>query len=223
VLRFGERIKDVAEMFGTTERKLRALNDLSDSDPVLPGARLKVPDVEPEAPPAPTEPAVVGVPGQSFHYPADRRHIFYRVQPGDSCGAIAKFFHVSLDELRMWNSVNTEAALMNGMSLQLWVPEGVDLKNAVYLTEADVRPLVVGSEPFFEYHESLRDRVRVRYQVKAGDTLETLAQRYDLSVGSIARINNFSRDRTLVEGSAIILYVPSKDAPKPDPRQAARD
>jgi murein DD-endopeptidase MepM/ murein hydrolase activator NlpD len=86
-----------------------------------------------------------------------------------------------------------------------------------------VRPLVVGSEPFFEYHESLRDRVRVRYQVKAGDTLETLAQRYDLSVGSIARINNFSRERTLVEGSAIILYVPSKDAPKPDPRQAERD
>jgi LysM repeat protein len=63
----------------------------------------------------------------------------------------------------------------------------------------------------------------VRYQVKAGDTLETLAQRYDLSVGSIARINNFSPQRTLVEGSAIILYVPSKDAPKPDPRQAARD
>jgi membrane-bound lytic murein transglycosylase D len=222
VVRFGERIKDVAEMYGTTERKLRALNDLSDSEPVLPGARLKVPDVEAETPPAPSEPTVVGVPGQAFRYEG-RRHIFYRVQSGDSAGAIAKFFHVSLDELRMWNSVNTEAALMSGMSLQMFVPEGVDLKNAVYLTEADVRPLVVGSEPFFEYHESLRDRVRVRYQVKPGDTLETLAQRYDLSVGSIARINNFSRERALVAGSEIILYVPSKDAPKPDPRQAARD
>jgi membrane-bound lytic murein transglycosylase D len=224
VLRFGERLKDVAEMYGTTERKLRALNDLADSDPVLPGARVKVPDVEPDKLPAPSEPAVVGVPGQSFHYPG-RRHIYYRVQSGDTASVIAKFFHVSLDEMRAWNSVNTEAALMSGMTLQLFVPEGVDLKAAVYLSEADVRPLVVGSDPFFEYHEAQRDRVRLRYRVKSGDTLETLAQRYDLSVGWIARINGFSRERQLAEGAEIILYVPSKDkdAPKPDPRQAARD
>ena len=221
VLRFGERLKDVADMYGTSEHKLRALNDLSDSDPVLPGTRLIVPDVAPELQPPPAEPTVVGVPGQAFEYP-DRRHIYYRVQSDDTAPAIARFFQVSLDELRGWNEINTEAALVPGMVLQLFVPRGVDLKQAVYLTDAQVQPLVVGSDEFFAYHEAQRDRVRVRYRVKPGDTLSSLSERFDLSVGSIARINGFSPNRALAADSEIILYVPNKDADD-QARQAERD
>jgi hypothetical protein len=88
----------------------------------------------------------------------------------------------------------------------------VDLTRAVYLTPESVRPLVVGSDAFFDYHEAMRDRVRVRYRVRAGDSMSSLAERYDLSIGSIARINGFSRDKDLRADSEIILYVPSKDA-----------
>ena len=53
-----------------------------------------------------SEPAVVGVPGQAFRY-ADRRHIFYRVQRGDTRRAIASVLPASaLDELRMWNAIS---------------------------------------------------------------------------------------------------------------------
>jgi membrane-bound lytic murein transglycosylase D len=52
VLRFGERLRDVAEMYGTSERKLQKLNDLDASDDVRPGMRLRVPDVEPQPPQA---------------------------------------------------------------------------------------------------------------------------------------------------------------------------
>ena len=212
VLRFGERLKDVAEMYGTTERKLRALNELSDGESVRPGARLRVPDVAPEPPPAPAaEPQVVGVPDQAFDYDG-RRNVFYRVTSGDSPTGIASFFQVSLDELRTWNAISTDSALHAGMILQLFVPASVDLARAVYLPAEQVRPLVVGSDAFFDYHEALRDRVRVRYRVRPGDTLTSLAERYDLSIGSIARINGFSREKTLQVDSEIILYVPSKDA-----------
>jgi len=211
VLRFGERVKDVAEMYGTTERKLRALNDLSGDEPVRPGARLRVPDVEPAAPAPPSEPVVVGVPDQAFHYEG-RRHIFYRVQSGDSPEQIARFFRVGLDEVRMWNAISTDNALHTGMVLQLFVPNGVELARAVYLRPESVRPLIVGSNEFFDYHEALRDRVRVRYRVRSGDTLSSLAERFELSVGSIARINGFSREKSLQADSEIILYVPTKDA-----------
>jgi membrane-bound lytic murein transglycosylase D len=93
----------------------------------------------------------------------------------------------------------------------------------VYLAPERVRVLTVGSEEFFEYHEALRDRVRIRYRIEQGDTLGTLAERYDLTVGSIARINGWSTEHTLQPGSEIILYVPTKQAPKPDARQATRD
>ena len=44
--------------------------------------------------------------------------------------------------------------------------------------------------------------------------MSSLAERFELSVGSIARINGFSRERTLAIDEEIILYVPTKDAEK---------
>jgi membrane-bound lytic murein transglycosylase D len=220
VLRFGERVKDVAQMYGTTEHKLRALNSLADDAEVLPGTRLTVPDVAPQALPVEDD-VVVGVPEQVFNYP-DRRQVFYRVQNGDTPQRVADAFGVTLDELRVWNAIAIDAALQSGMSLQLFVRRNRDLSKVVYLTPDHVRPLVVGSDAFFEYHEAMRDRVRVKYRCQGGDSLSTLAARFDLTAGSIARINGFSPQHTLAEAEEIILYVPTKDAQKLSSAQAAQ-
>lgn len=204
VLRFGEGLDDVAQLYGTTARKLRVLNDLSEDDNLEPGLRLKVPSVAPEARRDADLP-VVAIPRLSFSYPS-RRHIFYRVQEGDRAERIAKFFKVEMRELRLWNAISPDASLHEGMTLQLYVPSDVDLSRAVYLTPEKARVLVVGSPEFLDYHEGLRDRVRVRYKVKPGDTLSTLAERFDLSVGSICRINGFDRDHALAADSELILY-----------------
>ncbi|HEX2678285.1 MAG TPA: LysM peptidoglycan-binding domain-containing protein, partial [Polyangiales bacterium] len=112
------------------------------------------------------------------------------------------------DEIRMWNQITADAKLQRGMYLQLFVPTEKDLTHAVVLTPDEVRTLVVGSEEFFDFHETQNNRVRVRYRVKAGDTLRSLAEKFDLSVGSIARINQFSRDKKLEPDTEIIVYVP---------------
>jgi membrane-bound lytic murein transglycosylase D len=213
VMRFGERLRDVAAMFGTTDAKLRALNDFADGAEALPGSKLLVPDVEPEALPVDTSEVVVGVPAQSFDVP-ERKRVFYAVRSGDTALNVATFFDVTLDELCRWNDVATDASLQPGMVLQLFVPKQVDLASAITIAPERVRTLVVGSEAFFAHHESLRDRVRVRYRVRTGDTLESLAERYELSAGSIARINSFSRYSKLELGSEIILYVPEAEAEK---------
>jgi membrane-bound lytic murein transglycosylase D len=221
VLRFGERVKDVAQMYGTTEHKLRALNSLADDAEVLPGTRLTVPDVAPQTLPAEDD-VVVGVPEQVFSYP-DRRQVFYRVQSGDTPQRVADAFGVTLDELRLWNAVALDAALQSGMSLQLFVRKNRDLSKVVYLTPDHVRPLVVGSDAFFDYHEAMRDRVRLKYRAHNGDSLSSLAVRFDLTAGSIARINGFSPQHALAENEEIILYVPSKDAAKLGSAQAIKD
>jgi membrane-bound lytic murein transglycosylase D len=210
VLRFGERLKDVAEMYGTREMKLRALNELSEGESVRPGTRLIVPDIEPAAPADPGE-VVAGVPEQVFSYP-DRRAVFYRVQNGDSVQSVADAFGVTVDELRLWNAISSEAAMHQGMLLQVFAPRGRDLSHTLYLPAEKVRTLVVGSAEFFDYHEAQRDRVRVRYRIKNGDSMSSLAERFDLSIGSIARINGFSTHKTLRPDDEIIVYVPTKDA-----------
>jgi membrane-bound lytic murein transglycosylase D len=212
VLRFGERLRDVAEMYGTSERKLQKLNDLDSSDEARPGTRLRVPDVEPQ-PPADDGQAevVVGVPDREFAY-HDRKRVFYQVRSGDRLGDVARHFRVTLDELRTWNDVSNDAALHDGMFLQLFVPDDLDLRKALVLPEERVRILVVGSKEFLDYHEAQRDRVRIRYRVGEGDSLRSLSSRFDLSVGSIARINGFSRYRDLEPNDEIILYVPADAA-----------
>jgi membrane-bound lytic murein transglycosylase D len=205
VLRMGERLGDVAELYGTTSAKLLKLNELSDATALQPGQKLIVPDIEPQA--KAIERPVIGVPGDSFVY-IDRHRIFYRVAEGDELVEIARFFRVTSDELRMWNRISTEAKLQRGMYLQLFVPPDADLSQAIVLAPNQVKTLVVGSEEFFNFHEGQQNRTRVRYRVRPGDTLRSVADHFELSVGSIARINQFSRDTKLEPDSEIIVYVP---------------
>jgi membrane-bound lytic murein transglycosylase D len=211
VLRLGERISDVAEAYSTTSAKLLKLNDLPDGAEPRPGDKLIVPDVDPVVRPLAVEPPVVGVPADTFVY-VDRRRVFYRVVQNDNVEEIARFFHVSADEVRLWNRVASDAKLQRGMFLQLYVPNGAELTQTLVLAPHEVRTLVVGSEEFFNFHEGQQNRVRMRYKVKPGDTLRSLSERFDLSVGSIARINQFDREKKLIADSEIIIYAPDPNA-----------
>lgn len=211
VLRLGERVADVAELYGTTAAKLLKLNDLPDRSEPRPGDKLIVPDVEPIERPRAVEPMVVGVPAETFVY-ADRKRVFYRVVHGDKLDEIARFFRVTPDEICRWNRVASDAKLQRGMFLQLYVPRDTELNQTLVLAPNEVRTLVVGSEEFFNFHETQQNRVRMRYKVKPGDTLRSLAERFELSVGSIARINQFDREKKLVADSEIIIYAPASDS-----------
>jgi membrane-bound lytic murein transglycosylase D len=211
VMRLGEKLSDVAERYATTATKLAKLNDLPEGADPRPGTRLLVPDVDPSPKLPAAEPAVVGVPAETFVY-LDRRRVFYRVVQGDDIEEIARFFHVTVDEVKRWNRVASDARLQRGMFLQLYVPKDAELSETLVLAPNEVRTLVVGSEEFFNFHEGQQNRVRVRYRVKPGDTLRSLSERFELSVGSIARINQFDRDKKLEPDSEIIIYAPDSTA-----------
>jgi len=89
----------------------------------------------------------------------------------------------------------------------------VDLGRAVVLSEGAVRVVVVGTDEFFDYHEEQQGRVRFRYTIREGETLTSIGQRFELSVGSLARINRFARDTLLRPGEEIIVYAPRERVP----------
>lgn len=209
VVRFGESLEDIAYRYHTSERALRRLNGLAEDEHVRAGFEVLVPAVEPREPREPEEEEVATVPRRNFAY-RDRERVFYKVAAHDTLQKVARFFQVTRDELRSWNNLDPEAHLQAGMLLQLFVPDEARLSRAVVLTPDEVRVLVVGSREFFDYHEAQRDRVRIRYRVQPGDSLRRLSKRFELSVGSIARINQFSRYSELVPGQEIIIYVPKQ-------------
>lgn len=221
VVRFGEDIRTVARRHRLAESELRELNDLGADEAPRPGTVLIVPavpvrEVEPEAQP------VIAVPRGGFTY-RDRRRVFYRVQATDRLEEICSFFRVTLSELTQWNAIDPHATLHADMFLQLFVPPEVDLGRALVMSPDDVRILVVGSEEFYAWHLEQEGRVRIRYRVQEGDTLSQIAERFGLSVGSMARINQIGRESTLRIGQELIVYTTPDRVPSELRHQLASD
>lgn len=212
VLRFGETLEEVARRHNVSPAKLRQINDLKEETKVKAGFPLLVPGSA--APPkASPEPLVATVPAKAFRYEG-RRRVFYRVAAQDSPESIARFFEVTVDELCAWNSLTPSASLQSNMLLQLFVVPDLDLGKALVFAPDQVRILTVGSDEFFDYHETQRGRVRVRYRVQPGDSLTKIGERFELSAGSIGRINQFGSNKELRADDWIIVYVPEKQLPE---------
>ena len=214
-LRFGETLEQVAERSRVPVSRLLELNGISKDELVRGGTVLLVPKA-PETPMAaagamPPKPVVV-VPDQVFSYP-DRKRVFYRVLTGDTLPDIAKVFHVGVDEVRRWNDIDPEARLIDGMTLQLFVPKDTDLSKVISLSESFVVPVVAGTPEFFERFEE-KGRKRVTVVAKAGETLEQLAKRSNVTPGLAERINRRPRTDVLKQGENVVLYVPGTNAPK---------
>lgn len=213
-LRFGETLDQVADRCRVPVARLLELNGISKDELVRGGTVLLVPKA-PEAPLAagvlPPKPVVV-VPDQVFSYP-DRKRVFYRVLTGDTLPDIAKVFHVNIDEVRRWNDIDPEARLIDGMTLQLFVPKDTDLSKVISLSESFVIPVVAGTPEFFERFEE-KGRKRVTVAAKAGETLEQLAKRSNVTPGLAERINRRARTDVLKQGETVVLYVPGSSGPR---------
>lgn len=211
-VKFGESLEDVARRFGIRARTLRRINELSTEDELHVGELVMVPS-KGEVKTENGELPVATVPDAEFAY-ADRRRVFYRVASHDTVESVARFFRVQADELRSWNQVTEGAFLQKGMLLQVFVAPDLDVGRAVVLTPDQVKVLVVGSEAFFDFHEGQRGRVRVRYKVQDGDTVKSIGKRFELSAGSVGRINQFSKRKELSAGDWIVVYVPEEKVPR---------
>jgi membrane-bound lytic murein transglycosylase D len=218
VVRFGETLDQIAAARKVTAAKLVEMNGMSPGEAVRGGTVLLVPKGDGSMP-APTPAAAsagvssaakttVIVPGDVFAYP-DRRRVFYRVLVGDTLREIASTFHVPIDDVRRWNNLDPTARLMEGMTLQVFVPSSADLSNVVALEESEANVLAVGSDEFFAHLEALKGYKRITVPAKSGDTLEAVGKRYNVAAKVMERANRRGRSEPLKEGETVVVYLPS--------------
>jgi membrane-bound lytic murein transglycosylase D len=209
VVRFGETLDQIAVAHKTTTQKLVELNAIAPGEAVRGGTVLLVPHVESAAGEAPSatgpRPAVV-VPSDVFVYP-DRKRVFYRVLVGDTLKDIGSALRVSPDELARWNGLDPAARLQEGMTVQAFVAPDADLSRVVVVSESDVRVVAVGSEEFFAALEHDKNVKRVTVVARAGDTVESIGRRYDVSARSMERVNHQNRGHVLKAGETVVVYV----------------
>jgi LysM repeat protein len=214
VVRFGERLDDLAAANGLSARELRALNGIEDSGEVRPGLTLLVPAGRKPLPLPPYETAIVAVPDKEAVV-TGRKRVFYRTLPQDTTADIAAFFKVKPLDLAKWNNLDLDAKLCGGMVLQVWVAPDLDLTRAALVDPARVRVVTLGSTEFFDLVEARRGRKRVTYVVKTGDDLKRIGKKFNLTVADLERINRFGAARTdLVVGQKLTVYVAMTAAEK---------
>ena len=165
---------------------------------------------------------LVGIPRQAPSMVAGRRRVFYRVTHGDDIPIIARHLEVNPDTLASWNALDTGAKLVSGMVLQAFVDQGFDGERVVLLDPERVQVMVTGSEQFLDLFEQRKGRKRQIYTARKGDTLRSVGRAVGLTIGDLARINQFSRHTKLEPGQQIIVYHDPAKARKPKRRKRGK-
>lgn len=122
--------------------------------------------------------------------PPDRREWWraYRVEPGETVASVAHKFHVSTVSLTEVNKVTDSSDLDAGSHLLV--------------------PLGPASEAsLVRVHERQALRMR-QYKVKPGDTLELVADRFDVTPYQIRHWNHLQGSK-LRAGRSLVVYVPA--------------
>jgi membrane-bound lytic murein transglycosylase D len=141
--------------------------------------------------------------------PADLASLtFYTVKRGDTLAGIAKKLHVTKTDLAEANYLRSTARVVAGDALM--VPREVTVATALVERPAPAKArstAAASGQP--SPSESRANLVKVSYQIKRGDTLVSIAQRFKTTVTSIKGWNpDISGDRVRA-GARLTVYAPS--------------
>ena len=215
-VRRGDSLSRIAKRYGVSVSRLKGWNGLV-GDRLQVGDKLRVPAPKQSASaPKPVRRAST----RSAAIASSTRSAApgpgqYRIRSGDSLGAIADRFGVSVSELKRWNKLRS-SRIRAGKYL-IVRPE------AVSAPKLASRPTTAESAK-----KSVTAATGERYRIRSGDTLAAIAGRYDVSVADLKQWNSLRSTRIragnyLVVGSGAARSEPAtrKAASRPAPRQRA--
>lgn len=137
--------------------------------------------------------------GQIIKVPKVEQPEEYVVQRGDTLASIAAKFNLQVSYLARLNGISVKTAVRTGHKLKLVEADSVVSKQSAQIT---TKPQVE------QVKKSTSTRATESYTVRGGDSFNSIAKRYDLTVKELAEINNISAKSMLLPGQS--LDVPKK-------------
>jgi LysM repeat protein len=121
----------------------------------------------------------------------------YTVQRGDSLWSIAKRNKLTVAELASANSLGTGATLRPGQKLMIpgKAPTAQDLATAPLEKPTETRPAA----------SPARNGEAVRHVVQSGESLGTIARRYQVTVGELAAANSITDPAKIRAGQSLVI------------------
>ena len=119
----------------------------------------------------------------------------YKVQKGDNLGGIASRYSVSVEDLRRWNGLRSNA-ITKGRSLEILIEDQ---------STASRRTAVAESTPASKKADPDAKKSAISYKVKKGDTLHSIASSFGVSITDIQSWNKI-RGSNIHVGQKLVIY-----------------
>jgi len=125
----------------------------------------------------------------------------YRIRPGDNLISIAHRFDISVSAIRSVNNLRGSRIIAGRY---LIIPLSKDAVASALSSKASTERLAVASA---------KNKEKVSYRVKRGDTVSEIAALFGVSSAEVLHWNNLSSARSLRAGSTIVIYRSPAAAP----------
>ncbi len=126
--------------------------------------------------------------------------IYYTIKSGDNLGAVAERYHVSVKDLQYWNGLSGTKIIV-GESLVIYKKNHVVTTSDIPKTETKIVPQNKTAIIPNNRYTSTR---KTSYKVASGDTLWSIAKKYNTTVDSIRKLNNLKSDKLNI-GQTILI------------------
>jgi membrane-bound lytic murein transglycosylase D len=164
VVQKGDNLSNIAKKFNVTVAELQDWNKLTTKSISL-GASLQV--------------VKNTIHNEVIAEPVERKDIAYSVQKGDNLGSIAKKFGASVEDLKQWNNLTTNAIAI-GNSL-------IVAKNEIVI---DTNKVTIASFKKKDQYPSTASK-ESEYYVKKGDSLYSISKKYPgVTISDLKKWNN---------------------------------
>ena len=202
----GESIRSIAHTYGLTPEQLADYNNMSSSERVKRGKRLRVP-MSVMAPHAiassesGTSTAPAPVPSAK-----NNTKVTHRVKRGETLNSIAANFGVRVSDLRNWNNISYRHKLKRGQLLAIY-KSGKSTKQYA----ADSQP--IASEEKTAASPSGKPQI---HKVRPGETMTSIAANYGTTVAQLADWNGGMEPSSLQAGQKLKVFAANKTSAKGD-------
>ncbi len=185
----GERLDSISSKFGISVAQLRDVNDISGKGRLKGSQPLLVPDknnsetADDKIEVNEAAPTVVATEEPA---PKTSRH---KVGKGDSIGSIAKRYGMTPKQLMAMNGLKKNAKLRSGQMLSI---------------AAQPATTRIASKPA-KSKTRIAANSKTHYTVKRGETLSSIAKKFNVAASDLQRWNNLSNKHTLVPGRKLVI------------------
>jgi membrane-bound lytic murein transglycosylase D len=229
-VRKGETLGGISRKYGINVSMLVDANNLSSNRVISVGKQLRIPvpaggrrstssfasATDPTPAPAPRVKSK-----KSLRSVAGRGKLSYTINRGETLSRIAELFDVRVSDLRVWNELPYGAPIRVGDTLAIYVPaDKLATYSGVAAMDDTQKASLVESKRTVQSAAVQSAGSWVKYRVRSGDNLGSIARRHGVSVADVKSWNAL-RSNTVYAGKVLDIQVDRPEKERPAPKRTA--